>query len=151
MSGLMSPGDNGDSDVLRSLPRTRPARRSAKRDEAKPKSRAAAAAKAKPGAAKPKATAAAKRTAKPKAAAAAKGRRKPAAKAAAAPKAAAKNAPAATAVPPPSGYATPEQDSRPGGVELVATTVQAAAELAGIGLTLGRQAIGQALSRIPRP
>ena len=43
------------------------------------------------------------------------------------------------------------QPSPPKGAELVTTTVQAAGELAHIGLTLGRQAVKRAVRRLPKP
>jgi hypothetical protein len=141
-------GPDGDRDVFGSLPNTRPQRRSAKRDRAggKPKAAAPAAPKASrtaatprsatPGAAKPKAkrrprtTAKARPTAKPRAAAAT----------------------AASDIPP-AGYATPrpEGDGVPRGADLVTTAVQAAGELAQIGLAAGGRALKSALERLPRP
>ena len=112
-----------DDEILSSLPRTRPQRRSAKRDAPK-----------RPAAKKP---APAKR---------------PAAKAKPAPKAQAKAKPrAATASRlPPRGFAPPaDRDRRPapGGAELIGTAIQAAGELAQIGLAVGGQALRSALRR----
>jgi hypothetical protein len=50
----------------------------------------------------------------------------------------------------PSGYQAPDQEL-PRGTPLVATTVQAAAELAEICLSLSARAIRAALARLPRP
>jgi hypothetical protein len=159
-----SSGGNGDRDVFGSLPNTRPQRRSARRDRA--------AAKAKPAASGPApASAAAKGKApastKPAAAQAKPASRaKPAARAGAA--AAAKPAPprattskpatdaapprATTSKIPPAGYATPRgDDGVPRGAELVTTAVQAAGELAHIGLAAGGRALKSALGRLPRP
>jgi hypothetical protein len=125
-------GDDGDRDVFGSLPNTRPQRRSAKRDRGAP----AAKPKAKAGPAK----------AKP-AAATARAKPKPRAKAAKA-----GSAPSASKIPP-AGYATPraDDDGVPRGVDLVTTAVQAAGELAHIGLAAGGRALKSALERLPRP
>jgi hypothetical protein len=135
-------GDDGDRDVFGSLPNTRPQRRSAKRDRggsaAKPEAQAQTA-KPMPAAAKAKA--------KP---AAAKPRPKPRAKAGAAAEAGA--APTSSKIPP-AGYATPrgDDDGVPRGADLVTTAVQAAGELAQIGLSAGGRALKSALGRLPRP
>jgi hypothetical protein len=183
----MSPADR---DVLTSLPRSRPTRRSAKRGGApaadaqdpaggrgpgpapKPKAATAKAAPKAAAAPKPKAKAPAKTTAATKAAGkpaarAATPRRKAPAKSPAAKAAGAAPTPGATGgrrpvsaragatkpSPPPAGWAAPkaQPEGRPGGGELIGTAVQAVGELAQIGLTLGGQALKQALSRIPRP
>jgi hypothetical protein len=173
----MSPADR---DVLTSLPRTRPTRRSAKRDAVAGKTepaKAAATPKAKPAAAtKAKAKPAAKRATASKAPAAGKstpkrpaaaktgGTAKAAKPAATKPKrAAARSQAAAPAAktetrrepptPPPAGWATPHaHESRRGGTgELLGTAAQAVGELAQIGLTFGGQALRQALSRLPKP
>ena len=54
---------------------------------------------------------------------------------------------------PPAGYATPhaDDDGVPRGAELVTTAVQAAGELAQIGLAAGGRALKSALGRLPRP
>ncbi len=124
--------DGDERDVLRSLPRTRPARRSTKRDApaAKPAAKAKPKAAAKPRAKKPVAK---KTAAKPRAQA------KPKATAGAAAK------------PPPAGWATPNTDAAPSGGELVTTAIRAAGELAEIGATYGLQAVRRALGRLPRP
>jgi hypothetical protein len=145
-------GGDGDRDVFGSLPNTRPQRRSAKRDRggAKAKSAAApAAAQAQTPAAKPKAKAGAAK-AKP-APTTAKAGRKASASAKAGPAAEAGPAPAASKIPP-AGYATPRGDDRvPRGADLVTTAVQAAGELAQIGLAAGGRALKSALERLPRP
>ena len=174
-----SSGDNGDRDVFGSLPNTRPQRRSARRDRAgakrKPTASGPATVKAKPAArakstAQAKAVAGAKPAARANAAAQAKpaGRAKPTAKtsSAAEAKPAAQARPAAEAKPaaaaaaphagaskiPPAGYATPrDDDGVPHGAQLVTTAVQAAGELAHIGLAAGGRALKSALGRLPRP
>lgn len=140
------PSPASDREVLSSLPNARPQRRSAKRDRpargAKADGAGAAKAKAKPAAAKPPASAAAKP--------AARGAAQPRAKAAAKPRAKAA-APAAPAIPP-AGYATPRgDDDAPSGADLVTTAVQAAGELAQIGIEVGGRALKAALQRLPRP
>jgi hypothetical protein len=52
---------------------------------------------------------------------------------------------------PPAGYATPTDDVRPRGADLVGTAVQAAGELAGIGIAFGGRALKSAIQRLPRP
>jgi hypothetical protein len=149
-------GSDREQDVFGSLPRSRPQRRSAKRDRP---ARPAGAdtpgkAKAKPSAKPrtPRAPAAkadtAARAARPKAAAA-----KPKTTARAKPKATrARSKPAASATVPPAGYATPRPGGDgPHGTDVAATAVQAAGELAQIGLTIGAQALRSALRRLPRP
>jgi hypothetical protein len=144
-------GGDGDRDVFGSLPNARPQRRSAKRDRggAKAKAAAPAAAKAKEPGAKPQAKATGAK-AKPVAAAQAKAKPRASAK----PKAAGRagSAPAAAQIPP-AGYATPraDDDGVPRGADLVTTAVQAAAELAQIGLAAGGRALKSALERLPRP
>ena len=134
-------GGDGDRDVFGSLPNTRPQRRSAKRD---------------PGGAKGKPAAAPARTAAPKhkSRAGASAKAKPAARASAKakPAAQARSAPAASKIPP-AGYATPrpDDDGVPRGAALVTTAVQAAGELAQIGLAAGGRALKSALERLPRP
>jgi hypothetical protein len=44
-----------------------------------------------------------------------------------------------------------QRGSRPGGADLLGTAVQAAAELAEIGLSVGARAVRRAVSRLPRP
>jgi hypothetical protein len=140
-------GGDGDRDVFGSLPNARPQRPSARRDRS--------AAKGKP-AAKPRAATGAKAAAEPPAAAGAKAAATPRAAARAKP-AAAKAGPAspraAASQIPPAGYATPraDDDGAPRGAELVTTAVQAAGELAQIGLAAGGRALKSALGRLPRP
>jgi hypothetical protein len=163
-----------DREVLTSLPRSRPVRRSAKRGEraaagsttatrtrpadgAAPKPRAkpkAADAKPKAAEAKPKAA-----EAKPKAgpASAKAGPARP--KAGAATSKAADGAQGAKVPPPrkvpPAGYAAPAggdpDSSPPGPTEILSTAIQAASELAQIGFSVGRQALQAALERLPKP
>ena len=143
-------GGDGDRDVFGSLPNTRPQRRSAKRDRAGAKAKAAA-----PAPAKAKATAAKPKSAK---AGATPGRRRSRSRrttAKARPAAAAARdrcAPRASQIPP-AGYATPraDDDGVPRGAHLVTTAVQAAGELAQIGLAAGGRAVKSALGRLPRP
>jgi hypothetical protein len=53
---------------------------------------------------------------------------------------------------PPAGYATPQaDDDGPRGADLVTTAVQAAGELAQIGIAAGGRALKSALDRLPRP
>jgi hypothetical protein len=132
--------DEPNPDILGSLPRTRPHRRSAKRTATKPaaasKPTATAAAKPKAAAAKPKTS-----VAKPKTAAA-----KPKTPAAE-PKPAPTRRPAT-----PGRTATPARRSEPpSGTELIGTVVQAAAELAEIGLSVSARAVRNAVARLPRP
>lgn len=141
-----SSGGSGDRDVFGSLPNARPQRRSARRDRSTAKAKPAAA-----GPADPAATRAAEPAAKPKPAARAKAatsaKPKPAARAKTTP-------PRATAAQiPPAGYATPrtDDDGVPRGADLVTTAVQAAGELAQIGLAAGGRALKSALERLPRP
>jgi hypothetical protein len=156
-----SSGGDGDRDVFGSLPNTRPGRRSARRDRAGAKAKPAASGPAKAGAAaKGKSAARAKPAARSGAAQAKPAARaKPAAKAAS-PRATASQSAAEAASPragtskiPPAGYATPrgDDDGVPHGAELVTTAVQAAGELAQIGLAAGGRALKSALGRLPRP
>ena len=164
-----SSGGNGDRDVFGSLPNTRPQRRSARRDRAGAKAKPATSAQAKAGAgaAQPRPAAKAKPAAQAKprpvarAEPAARGQRAASAKPAGPAKPAASAKPAAEAAPPrttasqipPAGYATPhaDDDGVPRGTELVTTAVQAAGELAQIGLAAGGRALKSALGRLPRP
>jgi hypothetical protein len=124
---------SGERDVFSGLPNARPQRRSAKRDRG--------GAEAKPPKAGGKTRAAAKKA--PPQARAAAGSRPSAAR----PKAAAPKAPPV----PPAGYATPTDDDRPHGADLVGTAVQAAGELAQIGIAFGGRALKSAIQRLPRP
>jgi hypothetical protein len=160
------PPTGGDREVLASLPNSRPTRRSAKRDRGPRGSGAGAAAGGPAKPARAAAGAAAKGGAKAAPKAGAKAAPKAGAKAApkagakAAPKAnqragrtTAKRGPAPKASPiPPAGYATPHaDDDGPRGADLVTTAVQAAGELAHIGIAAGGRALKSALQRLPRP
>jgi hypothetical protein len=147
----------GDRDVFSGLPNARPQRRSAKRDRPGKAAKAAekgSAARSTRSAARPVSSSArstgsatrpeAKKKAPPEARAAAT--TKPAAAASAKPRATPKQAPPV----PPAGYATPVDD-RPQGTDLVGTAVQAAGELAQIGIAAGGRALKSALHRLPRP
>ena len=124
--------DDSDRDVLSSLPRTRPQRRSAKRDA--PRAKAVTATKPEPKAAvkpKPKAAVKPKPKAKPRRGSSNRPRRMP-----------------------PSGFQPPrttEEQRPPSGPELIGTAIQAAAELAQIGLAVGGHALRGALDRLPKP
>ena len=147
------------SKVLGSLPTTRPHRRSQKR-AARPAGNGAEVVKApasrtsrKPPAASAKAAA----KAKPQAAAA-KPQRTAAKRPTAATARAAKRRPARQPLrqpPQPRGTPTvrssPRPSSRPAGTDILGTAVQAAAELAEIGLAVSARAIRGAVSRLPRP
>ena len=53
---------------------------------------------------------------------------------------------------PPAGYAAPSaRADDAGAADLLSTIVQAAAELAQIGLTIGRQTLQSMLDRLPKP
>jgi hypothetical protein len=137
------PADGGDAtgpakggDVMSSLPRTRPQRPSRRRASAGG-GRSTDAKGGEPQAAKP-AGARAKSAAGRRRAAAA--RPKPAG---VRPSAATK---AASRQPPPKPPPSP-----PTGTDLVGTAVQAAGELAELGLTLGARALRDAVKRLPRP
>ncbi len=122
-------------------------RRSAKRGERTPSPQAAETVTKPPGARKGKPTAAT--AAKPAAKPASKPSTKPAEAATEPPRSAPRRkVPAA-------GYAAPNSraDAPPAsdGAELIRTTIQAAAELAQIGLTVGRQTLQSMLDRLPKP
>jgi hypothetical protein len=138
---------DSDREVLTSLPRTRPVRRSAKRGDtphatkAKAKAAAANAPKPRTTAAKPRAAAQPKATAQ-----------------AARPAGAGTTTPRSRTAPrrtvPPAGYASPSQaedDQRSASADLIGTAVQAATELAQIGCAVGRQALQSMLDRLPKP
>ena len=114
---------DGDREVLSSLPRTRPERRSAKRGTRTPADAQGAKPKAKP-----------RPTAKPAA------HSKAVPRAAAPPKV------------PPAGYAVPKAASpvTAGSAELVGTAIQAVGELASLGVSLGGRALREALGRLPK-
>jgi hypothetical protein len=146
-------GADGERDVFGSLPNSRPQRRSPKRDRSGGTAKAAAAAPAK---AKAKATTAKPKTATPTSAkptaAKPKARPKPRTTAKARPAATPRAATPASEIPR-AGYATPrpDDDGVPRGADLVTTAVQAAGELAQIGLAAGGRALKSALERLPRP
>jgi hypothetical protein len=130
----MANGSEG-KDVLSSLPRSRPSRRSAKRDTTKAKSTAA----------KPKATPAKPRAAsKPKAAP--KAASKPKVAGSPRPSNATRRAREST-IKPPTAKPVDQQGDR----DVITTAVEAAGELARIGLTVGTQLVREATRRIPRP
>jgi len=140
---------SGDRDVFAGLPNARPQRRSAKRDGARSSADGKRPAKGggpeRAAAAKPPRSGAKTRPAAKKAppqARAAAGSRPSAAR----PKAAAPKPPPV----PPAGYATPADDA-PRGADLVGTAVQAAGELAQIGIAFGGRALKSAIERLPRP
>jgi hypothetical protein len=145
-----------EREVLTSLPRTRPQRRSAKRDAAQAKAAARPAAKkaapVAPRKARAKPPTAAKAAAAPKAApkARAAAKAKPKAPTSLGPRRADKKPPARRV--PAAGYAPRRGDAPPvpQGAELLGTAVQAAGELAQIGLAVGGQALKSALGRLGR-
>ena len=126
---------NASKSVMGNLLSTRPARMNRRRQTADatatktaPKAKAA-----KPAPAKPKPT--------PKATA----------PKATKPRAVRSGSPALKAAKDKSAPRKPEPASPPKGTELVTTAVQAAGELAQIGLTLGGQAVKRAVRRLPKP
>jgi hypothetical protein len=130
----MSNGSEG-KDVLSSLPRSRPQRRSAKRQGGGARTPTAPSA---PGP-EPTPPAATKPEPTPKAAT------KPKVTGAARPSAATRRAREDTAKAPP--RAEPVAPDR----DIVTTTVQAAGELARIGLAVGTQIVREAARRVPKP
>lgn len=155
---------DSDREVLTSLPRSRPVRRSSKRG-ARPGADGEDRPSAKPVAPRTPRTAKAAAVAPAPAARAARSRAATKSTPKAAPKAAPEAAPAAEppvrprVAPqrkiPAAGYAAP--DTRGGeptaspAAELITTTIQAAAELAQIGLAVGRQTLQSMLERLPKP
>ena len=158
--------------MLTSLPRSRPVRRSAKRgDRPDPQNGANASprrAAAKPRGAKATTTGAAKATsaraakataggAKPHSARAARPKPKPKPKPK--PRVARTTAERARVEPkrkvPPAGYAAPtsrpKEPASSGAADLISTTIQAAGELAQIGMTVGRQTLQSMFDRLPKP
>jgi hypothetical protein len=135
---------DSDREVLTSLPRSRPERRSAKRGDRAAQSPTRSARLPGAPAAQPRA---------PKPAPAASARAKPTAKAP--PERAAAPRPAPPRKVPPAGYAAPTSRADDAGpssaVDLLSTTIQATAELAQIGLTVGRQTLRSMLDRLPKP
>ncbi len=132
------PSPNGaERDVLGSLPRARPTRRSSKRGApAGPATSAPEQAAATRSQAPPTTRATKPRRQAPKRAAAAKRPRLPPARPI-----------------PPAGYATPSGESGDRGEHpgLLVTVVLATGELAHLGLAAGRQALKGTLGRLPRP
>jgi hypothetical protein len=120
---------DSDREVLTSLPRSRPVRRSAKRGD-RPVPQAAARASTKP-----------------------VGPRKPPPVKTATGTARSRDTPRRKV--PAAGYAAPDgragEPTASAGAELISTTIQAAAELAQIGLSVGRQTLQSMLDRLPKP
>lgn len=142
----MASGDDSD-DVLSRLPRTRPARRSTHRAAASDGAGGEADAKPRP-AAKPKAAAKPRATAKPKAST------KPRATAAAEPRPTAaeqQSGPAGREPVEPAPDAVRGPIEPPSATEIVQSAVQAASDLAHVGLAIGREALRAARSKLPRP
>jgi hypothetical protein len=129
----MSNGSEG-KDVLSSLPRSRPQRRSAKRQ----------------GAGASKGTGPPERkpepTPRPKPQAATRPKAKPKVTGATRPSAATRRAREDTAKAPPRA-----EPIAPANRDIITTTVQAAGELARIGLTIGTQIVREAARRVPKP
>jgi hypothetical protein len=150
------PADDDRNEVLTSLPRSRPQRRSSKR--AGTPAGEGAAVPTEPRVAKVAATAARESAGvKPK----------PKAKAAPKPKAAAKAKPKAAA-PRPKATATPRPRPKPApappreepaarrvepptGADVLQSAVRAAGEIAQVGVTIGRETVKGVLRRLPRP
>jgi hypothetical protein len=128
---------NDEESVLGSLPATRPTRFGRERE----KNAGGTVTKAAP---KPRAKAAAKP--KPKPAPAPSTAHKPRPVRAGAPALAESTKRARTAEPPPENTTSP-----PSGTELVTTAIQAAGELAQIGLAVGGQVLKRAVDRLPKP
>lgn len=154
----MAPDDprGRESEVLGSLPSTRPQRRSEKRSATKARAASSGAAggtTAKPrtkqrrtkAATKPRVARPAARKPAPAKPRTTAGRRPTAVR----PSAATKNAGSTTD----SGPARPNEapPGPPQGIAVVGTAVQAAGELVELGVSLGSQAVRAALRRIPRP
>ncbi len=172
----MADAEDGEREVLTSLPRSRPVRRSAKRgDRPRPDGAdaAPAATATKPAAPRKSASASASPARKPPAAkvkrpagASASGASAKAAGTTPKPKAAAKPRTRPTVDPktkprvaperkvPPAGYASAskaDSDDAPGATEILTSALQAATELAQIGISVGRQALQSAFERLPKP
>ena len=162
----MADRQDSDREVLTSLPRSRPVRRSAKR-AARPDASDGAGSKPAPAAGKagaaprPRTKPAPKAAATPRAKTAAAPRAKtaatPRAKTAATPRAkaaAGDSAPPRRKIPP-AGYAAPTsnaaEDPISASADLVGTAIQAAGELAQIGFAVGRQALQSMMDRLPKP
>jgi len=175
------PADDDRTEVLTSLPRSRPQRRSARRENgdsgtepaaakatrtaakkpraaAKPRASAAKTSAATSGASKPaKGGAARTRVAAPKAAA----KPKPKPKATAAAKTTKANpkatAPRTSATPRPEAVKGPPREDRsrpvepPSGADVLQSVVQAAGEITQVGVTIWREAAKSVIKRLPRP
>jgi hypothetical protein len=147
----MADRQDSDREVLTSLPRSRPVRRSAKR-AARPDAASAA---------EPAATSATTGARKPHLKATANGAAKATTRAPRPPRMAAAGQGGAAKAPrprrtiPPAGYAAPtshaEDDHRSASADLIGTAVQAAGELAQIGLAVGRQTLQSMIDRLPKP
>jgi hypothetical protein len=147
----MTDRQDSDREVLTSLPRSRPVRRSAKRG-ARPDAASAA---------EPAATSATAGARKPQLKATANGAAKATTRAPRPPRMAAAGQGGAAKAPrprrtiPPAGYAAPmshaEDDHRSASADLIGTAVQAAGELAQIGLAVGRQTLQSMIDRLPKP
>lgn len=143
--------NGGEHEVFGALPRTRPQRRSAKRDRPPQKRKAPANGVAGKGsdagadAAVPPVQAGAT-TARPRTTSA---RAKIGADAKRPRKAA--PAPESRATVPPAGYATPAEARRASQTDILSTAVHAGGELVEIGATLAGQALKSMLGRLPRP
>jgi hypothetical protein len=143
-SANKKPKKAADPSVLGNLSATRPTRLGGERRGAAPRTRRAAPASAPTTASARKTAAATKPKAAPKKTSAPKAAEAKAAKLR-------KPEPA-----PPAGWQTPgEEPRRQGGghsgTEIVTTAVQAAGELAQLGVTIGGQLLKRAAGRIPRP
>lgn len=158
----MADREDDEREVLTSLPRSRPVRRSAKRAErAGPEGGAATSAASRSTSAprrKPPAKSARKTAPNGAGKTAPKSARSAPAAKARKPRAGATQKPRARIAPerkvPPAGYAAPSKsdgDSSPSATEILVTAVQAATELAQIGFSVGRQALQSALERLPKP
>jgi hypothetical protein len=137
--------DDDRSEVLTSLPRSRPQRRSTKRaGAAEP-----APADAQTTARKPRAAAKPRATAKPKAAPKPRAKAKPKPK----PKAAtaAKARPQAAPPPPPTSEPVSAPVEPPSRGDIVQSAVQAVGEIAQVGVTVGREAVKSVIRRLPKP
>jgi hypothetical protein len=142
---------DSDREVLTSLPRTRPVRRSAKRGErprtasaATPEPSAGDRPRARKPADKPRATAQPNATARAVRPTASTGARATAQRTRSAPRRKV----------PPAGYASPSHadgEQHSASADLIGTAVQAAGELAQIGFAVGCQALQSMLERLPKP
>jgi len=147
---------DGDRDVLSNLPRSRPHRRSAKRGGVTATTTEATQASEAP----ESAAGTAKPADRPKAArkpAAAKAQPRTTTRAAGADAGARaqrlrKPPPPPSPLPPKAGKTEPPKgEHQASGTELIGTVVQAAGELAQVGLTIGGQVLKRAVSRLPKP